>query len=120
MFSLPCKPRALPMTNFVPSMLRKLRVMVLLLGIGEYFSLNSTGHAQVVLIPTNALWRYFDSGVDMGFTLWRSVNFMEDFRWKSGPAELGYGSTSDGRPLATTVSYGADPTNKFITTYFRH
>src|SRR6185503_7847470 len=36
--------------------------------------------------------------------------------WSSGPAQLGYGDGDE----ATVVSFGPDPMNKFITTYFRH
>ena len=35
--------------------------------------------------------------------------------WTSGPAQLGYGDGDE----ATTVGYGSDPNNKYITTYFR-
>ena len=41
-----------------------------------------------------------------------------DSAWKSGPAPLGYGD-ANGQWPATTISYGPDPNNKYITTYFR-
>ena len=44
----------------------------------------------------------------------------DDSTWASGPSELGYGDTSDGRPEATIVSFEPDPNNKYVTTYFRH
>src|SRR5206468_3985631 len=35
--------------------------------------------------------------------------------WASGPGQLGYGDGDE----ATVMSFGPDPTSKFITTYFR-
>src|SRR5437899_2468039 len=67
--------------------------------------------AQTVL-PAGSTWRYFDTGGDLG-TAWRAPDF-NDAAWPSGPAPLGYGD-----PVATTVSFGPDPNNKFTTTYFR-
>ena len=65
------------------------------------------------LINAGATWRYFDegSGVDPG---WREPGF-DDSQWDSGPAQLGYGDGDE----ATVVSFGPDPTQKHITTYFR-
>lgn len=45
---------------------------------------------------------------------WVKRNFKDD-AWKSGPAPLGYGNRSQ----ATTVDFGPDVKNKYITTYFR-
>jgi hypothetical protein len=70
------------------------------------------------LISTGATWKYLDTGADAG-TEWRNVAF-DDTSWKSGPAELGYGDTKDGRPEATIIGYGGVDANKFITYYFRH
>ncbi|HVM46921.1 MAG TPA: immunoglobulin domain-containing protein [Candidatus Acidoferrum sp.] len=64
-------------------------------------------------IPPHATWRYLDNGSDQG-TAWRQVNF-DDGNWKSGPAKLGYGKGDE----ATVLSYGPNPTNRYITTYFR-
>jgi hypothetical protein len=66
------------------------------------------------LIPSSATWNYLDNGSNQG-TAWRSPGF-NDSRWASGSAQLGYGDADE----TTVVSYGADPDNKFITTYFRH
>ena len=65
------------------------------------------------LIPQGATWKYLDNGADQG-TAWRTAGF-NDTAWKSGPAQLGYGDGDE----ATTVGYGGDPNNKYITTYFR-
>jgi Phosphodiesterase/alkaline phosphatase D len=72
----------------------------------------SFAFSQTVIIPYGATWKYLDNGSNQG-TAWRASGF-NDASWSSGAAELGYG---DG-PV-TTVSYGPDPNNKYITTYFR-
>ncbi len=66
-----------------------------------------------VLIPAGAVWKYRDTGSNQG-TAWRAVAF-NDAAWASGPAQLGYGDGDE----ATVVSYGPDPNNKHVTTYFR-
>ena len=62
---------------------------------------------------TAAVWKYLDDGSDQS-TQWRARVF-DDSAWASGPSELGYADDP-----ATTVSFGPDPDNKFVTTYFRH
>lgn len=69
--------------------------------------------AQFALVPAGATWKYLDNGTNLGGT-WRS-RFFDDSGWASGPAQLGYGDGDE----ATTVSYGPDASNKYITTYFR-
>ena len=69
--------------------------------------------ADTTLVPTGATWKYLDNGSDQG-TAWRATSF-NDSTWPSGPAQLGYGDGDE----ATTVGFGADANNKFITTYFR-
>ncbi|GEM_PF-1468640 len=70
-------------------------------------------HAQTSLISTGATWKYRDNGSNQG-TAWRDFSF-NDSSWSSGAAELGYGDGDE----ATVVSYGSNPNNKYITTYFR-
>jgi hypothetical protein len=65
------------------------------------------------LASTGSVWKYLDDGSDQG-TAWRGTNF-DDSAWASGPAQLGYGDGDE----ATIVSFGTDPNNKYITTYFR-
>jgi len=60
-----------------------------------------------------AVWKYKDDGSDQS-TQWRYPTF-DDSTWASGPSELGYGDSPQ-----TTVSFGPNSANKFITTYFRH
>lgn len=66
------------------------------------------------LINPGATWRYWDDGTDLGGA-WRSRSF-NDSSWQAGPSPLGYGEGDE----ATTVSFGENPSNKHITTYFRH
>ena len=69
--------------------------------------------ADTILVPTAATWKYLDNGSDQG-TAWRAASF-NDSSWSSGPAQLGYGDGDE----ATTLSFGPDTNNKFITTYIR-
>ena len=66
-----------------------------------------------VLVSAGSVWRYLDNGSNQG-TAWRSPGF-NDSAWASGPAQLGYGDGDE----ATVVSYGANATAKYVTTYFR-
>jgi hypothetical protein len=59
-------------------------------------------------------WRYLDTGADQG-TAWRAPSF-NDASWRSGTAPLGYPA---GAPINTVISYGANPNNKYTTSYFR-
>lgn len=72
-------------------------------------------------VPTNlvalgSVWKYLDNGSDQG-TAWIAPAF-PDGAWQSGPAPLGYGDANGVWP-ATTNSYGPDPNNKYVTTYYR-
>ncbi|MBK9439739.1 MAG: metallophosphoesterase [Chloracidobacterium sp.] len=75
------------------------------------FSANSFG--QSTLITRNSVWKYLDNGSNQS-TQWQSSNY-NDSNWASGNSELGYGDGGE----TTTVSYGSDANNKYITTYFR-
>lgn len=72
----------------------------------------SQSFSQTTIIPYGSNWKYLDNGTNQG-TAWRATGFA-DGAWASGPAELGYGDAP-----VTTVSYGPDGNNKYITTYFR-
>jgi hypothetical protein len=65
------------------------------------------------VVAANSSWKYRDTGADLGSS-WRANEF-DDSAWSAGNAELGYG---DGDEI-TTVSFGPNPSNKYITTYFR-
>lgn len=68
--------------------------------------------AQTFFVSYGSTWKYLDDGSNQG-TAWRASGF-NDAGWASGPSELGYGDAP-----VTTVSYGPDPNNKYVTTYFR-
>jgi hypothetical protein len=63
-----------------------------------------------ILVSQGSDWSYLDDGSDQG-TVWRQGSIS----WSSGPAQLGYGDGDE----VTTVSYGGNASNKYITTYFR-
>jgi hypothetical protein len=69
--------------------------------------------ASTEFVPLGASWRYLDDGSNQG-TAWTQPGF-DDTAWLSGCAQLGYGDGDE----CTTVSYGANPNDKHITTYFR-
>lgn len=73
-----------------------------------------TNQFTSLLINGGANWKYLDTGQDLG-TNWAQPDF-DDSGWSHGIARLGYGDPA----TATTVSFGSDPTNKFVTAYFRH
>lgn len=73
------------------------------------------GHAATnILVPVGAVWKFLDDGSNQG-TAWRAPEF-DDRSWSAGPAQLGYGEADEN----TELSFGGDPTNKHITSYFRH
>ena len=72
-----------------------------------------TGVNTTTLIGAGSVWRFEDSGVDLG-TAWRNSNF-DDSAWEAGFAELGYG---DGNEL-TEVGFVQGANGRNITTYFR-
>ena len=65
-------------------------------------------------IAAGASWKYLDNGTDLSATNWTATNY-NDSTWAYGNAPLGYGD-----PVTTTVGFGADANNKFITTYLRN
>ena len=69
-------------------------------------------HVGAALSGAGAVWKYLDTGAAPGAG-WQSAGY-DDSLWAAGPAKLGYSNAA-----ATTVSYGGDPSNKHITTYFR-
>jgi hypothetical protein len=72
------------------------------------------GSAALSLVSLGANWKYDDTGSDLG-TAWKSFGY-DDGRWKSGPAQLGYGENDE----ATTIGFGPDDNDKYRTSYFRH
>jgi hypothetical protein len=72
-----------------------------------------TNLVTTVLINGGANWKYNDKGQDLGAS-WTLGDY-DDSGWSNGIARLGYGDPA----TATTVSYGPQSNNKFVTTYFR-
>ncbi len=70
--------------------------------------------ANVTYVRYNENWKFLDNGTNQG-TAWRASGF-NDATWSAGHGDFGY-STGGGE--ATTVSYGPDANNKYVTTYFR-
>lgn len=102
--------------NPMPTIKTLLPIKALSLGLLLFIVLAlapATRAADTILVPTGATWRYLDNGSDQG-TAWRAVSF-NDSTWSSGPAQLGYGDGDE----ATTLGFGPDANNKFITSYFR-
>jgi hypothetical protein len=67
------------------------------------------------LIASNSSWRYLDDGSNQG-AAWAGTAF-DDSGWASGPGVLGFTDGND--TITTTNSYGPDPNNKYVTTYYR-
>jgi lysophospholipase L1-like esterase len=72
-----------------------------------------TNEITSLFINGGANWRYSDLGQDLG-TNWAQPDY-DDSGWSNGIARLGYGDPA----TASAVNFGPDPTNKFVTTYFR-
>ncbi len=68
------------------------------------------------LIARGSVWKYLANGLDISAAPWirPAANYYDGF-WSSDPGALGYALSN----IATTVSYGSDPTNLYTTTYFR-
>ncbi len=79
------------------------------------FNFRFTGQTTLTsyIEANNVAWKFLDNGTDQG-TAWRATAF-SDATWVSGNAELGYGDNDE----ETMVSFGANASSKYITTYFR-
>ncbi|WP_425390463.1 T9SS type A sorting domain-containing protein [Ekhidna sp.] len=77
------------------------------------FDMELVGSFSNELIGKGETWNYLDDGTDQG-TAWTGTSF-DDSGWSSGDAELGYGDGDE----VTTVGFGGDANNKYVTTYFR-
>ncbi|MFP9115153.1 LamG-like jellyroll fold domain-containing protein [Flavobacterium sp. RHBU_3] len=62
-------------------------------------------------IPKDNEWHYLDNGTSLDDVEWGVPTYTPG--WLSGRAPLGYGD-----PVNTVISYGADASNKYITSYF--
>ncbi len=70
------------------------------------------GATPTELLGAGSTWSYLDDGIDPGPS-WPQDTF-DDSAWPTGPAPLGYGIFG-----GTLVSYGADPADRHVTTWFR-
>lgn len=82
-------------------------------------------HANLELVSPGATWRYND-GPTAGGADWNTSAF-DDTDWAEGAAPLGYGvlgpegwATVAQIPNATTIGYGPNAGNKYITAWYRH
>ncbi len=87
-------------------------VLIALLFIGLQ---NPVFSQQDILIPRGAVWKYDESGTDLG-TAWKGTVF-DDGAWSSGPATIGYESSSN---TAVTIVTELTSGTGVITYYFRH
>lgn len=67
---------------------------------------------RVEAIARETKWYYYDQGSLDSNPDWKTASFSS---WKNGNAPLGYGKSD----IATTISYGDDANNKYVTYYFR-
>ncbi len=67
----------------------------------------------VELVSAGSTWKYLADGSNQG-AAWRTGN-VNDSVWPSGVGQFGYGDGDE----QTVLSYGPNPSNKYITTYFR-
>ncbi|MET0637984.1 MAG: CotH kinase family protein [Chitinophagaceae bacterium] len=72
-----------------------------------------TNIAEQALFGFGSNWNYLDNGTDPGAN-WKSLAF-NDAAWKTGNGKFGHGIAD----ATTTVSYGPNASQKYITTYFR-
>ena len=64
-------------------------------------------------LTKGSTWHYLDNGVSLDAEAWKDTTY-NDRDWARGEGPLGYGD-----PMTTTISYGADANNKYVTSYFR-
>jgi hypothetical protein len=79
----------------------------------SHWNITKRDVTPVSLISRSSLWKFFDDGIEPALN-WESESY-DDAAWQEGAAQLGYGENDE----QTIVSYGSDPNNKYITTYFR-
>lgn len=64
-------------------------------------------------LSKGSAWHYLDNGSNLDAVAWKDTAY-NDRDWATGQGPLGYGD-----PMTTTISYGSDAGNKYVTTYFR-
>ncbi len=79
----------------------------------SHWSITKQETTNLQIVDGGTTWKYWDSGTEPS-TEWETESY-DDSGWMQGNAQLGYGDGDE----QTTVSYGSDANNKYITTYFR-
>lgn len=79
----------------------------------NHWEITSYNASREELISTSSQWQYFDLGTQPPLQ-WTTLSF-NDSTWKTGTARFGYGNGNE----ATTIGYGPDANNKYITSYYR-
>ncbi|MHC4371071.1 MAG: CotH kinase family protein, partial [Planctomycetota bacterium] len=81
------------------------------------------GGVSNTIVAGGSVWKYLDDGSSQDAPPdspnWFAHPSYDDSWWPQGPAELGYGDASQGRPEATVINSGPAG-NRIITSYFRH
>lgn len=78
----------------------------------KYWEISGSA-SSVSIVPMGSDWKYWDnSGIPANN--WYASEYADN-DWKSGLAQLGYGNKGE----VTTIGYGGDANNKYITAYFR-
>lgn len=89
------------------------RAVVLVVAIvAAFVAVEHPRAADTQLIAPGSVWRYSDTGANLG-TSWRGATY-NDSTWRTGSAQLGYGDGDE----ATAIRFGSS-TNRYITYYFR-
>jgi len=68
---------------------------------------------EFVAVAKGSQWKYSDTGTKPG-ERWNMPDYSDE-GWKTGRAQFGWGSRGE----TTTISYGTDANNKYITSYYR-
>ncbi len=79
----------------------------------KQWEIQTEGGNSMRWVDESSVWKYWDQG-NTGTESWKLTDF-DDSNWKSGKAQLGYGNKGE----LTTLEYGGNANNKYITSYFR-
>ena len=75
------------------------RLLRLFVGLVFFGAGARSAFADVTLVPSHALWKYYDVGIDR-VDAWMAIDF-DDSAWSAGYAPLGYGEPG----VITTTTY---------------
>lgn len=80
----------------------------------KHWELQGSG-SEYVILPMGSTWKYWDKN-NIPANNWYAKAY-NDATWSQGKAQLGYGTNFPN--LATTIGYGDNANNKYLTAYFR-